>query len=150
MSHARTASPDLRDTSGGTVGMPDCTSAVAGGTGRHYTEADMRDAVTQFVMTENHLILLRAMNVGWCGDEYGAPEIDPKRPYGNSDVEEDIAKLIGIRMENPDHPLTDDQRYALRELHAQTDTALQVVLATGTFEAGTYECDRFCRNWRKP
>lgn len=105
----------------------------------------MRDAVTQFVMTENHLILLRAMNVGWCGDEYGAPAIDPKRPYGNGDVEEDIAELIGLRLANPDL-LTGD---FLRKLHEQTETALQVVLATGTFEAGTYECDRYCRNWRK-
>ncbi len=33
-----------------------------------------------FRLTESHLKLLRRANVSWCGDEHGAPQIDPKRP----------------------------------------------------------------------
>ena len=32
--------------------------------------------------------------------EYGATEIDPKRPYGNGDAENDIAKILGMSPEN--------------------------------------------------
>lgn len=93
-----------------------------------------------FVLTENHVQLLRAMWVGWCGDEYGAPEIDPKRPYGNSDVPEDIRE--GLSMPN----LTDEE---CRALHEETQTALQVVLRTGSFEPGTYVAEKYSgEKWR--
>jgi len=39
----------------------------------------------RFELTEQHLKLIRRMTVrynDYC--EFGAPEIDPKRPYGNS------------------------------------------------------------------
>jgi hypothetical protein len=49
-----------------------------------------------FVVTEDHLKLARRMVVGWCGDEYGAPEIDPKRPYGNSNVVRDMREILGV------------------------------------------------------
>jgi hypothetical protein len=39
-----------------------------------------------FKLTDEHLKLLRRFNVGWQDSESGAPEIDPKRPYGNSAV----------------------------------------------------------------
>ena len=46
-----------------------------------------------FTLTADHITLLRAMYVGWCGDEYGAPEIYSKRPYGNSDVASECIRL---------------------------------------------------------
>jgi hypothetical protein len=95
---------------------------------------------TQFTITHQHLALAPRMNVGWCGDEYGAPEIDPKRPYGNSDVEGDIREILGIEGETEG---------GLRELHEQMQTVLQIALATGTFEAGDYERDPYeYRSWR--
>ena len=45
-----------------------------------------------FTVTETHLLLLQRMQVGWCGDEFGAPEINPKRPYGNSSVLTDMVE----------------------------------------------------------
>ena len=41
---------------------------------------------TEFTLTVDHITLLNNMWVDWSDVEYGAPEIDPKRPYGNSDV----------------------------------------------------------------
>jgi hypothetical protein len=48
----------------------------------------------EFTLTENHLKLLQKMWVGWSTCEFGAPEIDPKRPYGNSDVIGDIHEIL--------------------------------------------------------
>lgn len=44
--------------------------------------------------TEDHLTLIRRSVWGWDPTEFGAAEISAKRPYGNSDVEEDLAGLL--------------------------------------------------------
>ena len=44
-----------------------------------------------FEVKEEHLALLRKMSVGWHDCEFGAPEIDPKRLFGNSNVLQDVA-----------------------------------------------------------
>ena len=46
------------------------------------------------MLTEEHIKLLRNMYVGWGYCEFGAPEIDPKRPYGNSHVIGDIHTIL--------------------------------------------------------
>ena len=89
--------------------------------------------LTRFTVTEDHLKLLSHFWVGWCDDEYGAPEIDPKRPYGNSDVPKDIAKILGWEGEFE----YDDPR--ARAIHQETMTALQIALRVGYFKAGEYE-----------
>lgn len=50
--------------------------------------------INEFNLKEEHIKLLRAMYVGWSDCEYGAPEIDPKRPYGNSYVEGDVHEIL--------------------------------------------------------
>lgn len=90
----------------------------------------------RFSVTEDHLLLARAMNVGWCGDEFGAPQIDPKRPYGNSDTLGDIEKITGRSQPNP------------HRLHREMETVLQIILATGYFREGDYVADEYRRNWR--
>lgn len=47
-----------------------------------------------FQVTEEQLKLLKHSYVVWWGAEYGAAAIDPKRPYGNSSVESDIAEIL--------------------------------------------------------
>ena len=92
----------------------------------------------RFTLTENHIKLLRAMWVNWQDCETGAPEIDPKRPYGNSDVESDIHELLtgecGLKYE-----LTCEQRQQYANLHRETQYALQIVLSVGEMKVGTYE-----------
>jgi len=39
-----------------------------------------------FVLTENHIKLLRKAYVTWEDGDFGAPSIDTRRPYGNSSV----------------------------------------------------------------
>lgn len=48
-----------------------------------------------FVLTEDHLKLLAKSYWQWQDCETGAPEMDPKRPYGNSDVAGDIREILG-------------------------------------------------------
>lgn len=94
-----------------------------------------------FTMTDQHLALLREMNVGWQGDEFGAPEIDPKRPYGNSDVLDDMAEILGLD--------ADADEDVLRRLHRETETALQIVLATGAAMPGRYRAPRYTTDWQR-
>jgi hypothetical protein len=96
----------------------------------------------KFRLTADHIKLLRHMWVGWGYSETGAPEIDPKRPYGNSDVNGDIHKILTGEDLSPDSDVDYD------ELHRQTETALQIVLHVGKFEPGVYVCDTYRSNWR--
>jgi hypothetical protein len=108
--------------------------------------------VTRFTVTKDHLKLLRRMYVTWYDCETGAPAIDPKRPYGNSDVYNDMHHIltgesVGLnaseRMELTER---EDKKYA--KLHCEMDTVLQIVLFTGKFKAGTYECEEYWTDWK--
>ena len=95
----------------------------------------------KFTMTEEHLLLLQHMFLNWNDCEFGAPAVDPKRPYGNSDVIGDIMKILGKDDEKCPHcgePLNDGMTEALNVLHRGTLTALQAALDTGAFKVGTY------------
>lgn len=101
-------------------------------------------------ITEAHLKLAQRMYVDWDSYEYGAPAIDCKRPYGNSDVEKDILEILGLPYpedgELPEH-LSD---YA-RQIHEEMRDVLQVCLQLQKFEVGTYELgeDYNARSWFK-
>lgn len=112
---------------------------------------DKLRSVTDFTVTEEHLKLLRRAYVSWDDCEFGAPEIDCKRPYGNSDVISDIGEILGYP-EN--HWQDEDGNYYetvagnFTQLHAETAVVLQIALATGKFKAGRYQCDKYRDNWR--
>lgn len=89
-----------------------------------------------FTLTTGHLKLLAKMYVGWDDCETGAPAIDPKRPYGNSDVASDVAEILGVVDYDPE----DDAQYDhMHKMHNETGTALQIVLSTCSFEPGRYK-----------
>lgn len=104
-----------------------------------------------FTLTDDHLKLLRAMHVGWQDAEYGAPEIDPKRPYGNRGVECDIHEIL---TGEKDYELTDEQRERYSQLHRETQTALEIMLQLGELRPGTYDDVRknpyASREWSSP
>ena len=108
---------------------------------------------TRFELTETHLKLIRKMNVGYneyC--EFGAPEIDPKRPYGNSSVYYDIGEILNITPESGDPcdpEFSEEQEEEMMKIHKETAEALQVILASGSFETGLYESEPYHRNWKK-
>ncbi len=91
----------------------------------------------EFNLTKEHIVLLRNAYVRWDDCEYGAPAIDSKYPYGDSMVLQSIAELLNVPYdeENGLDGATEDK---LAKLHQETETALQIILKTGSFIPGVY------------
>lgn len=87
----------------------------------------------KFKVSKEHIALLRSMYVSWNHGESGAPSIDPKRPYGNSDVLKSVSRIVGNYKYN---------NTKLAELHLDMEKVLQIYLClAGTGELlnpGTY------------
>ena len=87
----------------------------------------------EFVVTNTHLQLLSNCCVSWDDCEFGAPCIDPKRPFGNSEVEQDYEDITGSPY--------DDRTY--KEL----ETCLQILLDNLNIHIGLYRFDKDQRRW---
>ena len=106
----------------------------------------------KFTVTEPHLKLLRAANIGWNNAEFGAPGIDPKKPYSNSDVLHDIALVIGLKFfsdEDGEKHLSKEQAELCHNLHREIKTALQILTSNLRIEIGEYECGLHYNEWKK-
>ncbi len=105
-----------------------------------------------FELTEDHLKLLQKMEVRWNDECYnGAPAIDIKRPYGNSDVYNDIAEILGWEIAETKYgekELSNAQETKASVLHRETERALQIVLSTRSFVAGTYIKQSVTDGWK--
>lgn len=113
-----------------------------------------------FEIKEEHMRLLKRLNVQWQDCEFGAPEIDPKRPYGNSDVVQDIKEIIHKDGELPKntckhceednvvYPFTDEQ---YTQFHKDMEKVLQIIFVTGTVSKGIYkqEDEYDYESWKK-
>ena len=119
----------------------------------------MTPRIDRFELKPEHLQLMKEMQVRWQDDEFGAPEIDPKRPYGNSAVLRDLCEIL-----RPENLRTDDDYGGythgdsdvpaelwpeLSAIHREMEAALQVVLAAQSFEPGWYVTERYQHNWRR-
>lgn len=105
-----------------------------------------------FTVTEDHLKLVRSFYVDFDSScEFGAPAVDPKRPYGNSFVYGDIAEILGIKAENPEDgtDFSDKQRADMHALHRETATVLQIAIDTGVFEPGEYRKAEYGGRWKR-
>ena len=98
----------------------------------------------KFKITDDHIKLLRRAYFQWQDDEYGAPEIDPKRPYGNSYVIGDIAEILEIE---PELETRGQSNFSPRQikhmegLHHDLLTVIRIMLQKATFFTGVYELD---------
>jgi hypothetical protein len=95
-----------------------------------------------FVMTHAHLRLLRRMNVCW-NDARNAPVLNIVRPYGNSEIEQDIANAIGFsdRYDEEANDYLDRPKKEIEYInlvHRQMQYALQAALDTAQFSTGVY------------
>ena len=97
-----------------------------------------------FTVKDEHIKLLKAARVRWEDCEFGAPAIDCKRPYGNSDVYGDMAEILGV----PDEP---ESYPELLKLHQELEIVLQILIDNLSIEVGTYkQNDRYSDDlWRK-
>lgn len=88
----------------------------------------------------------------------GAPCIDSKRPYGNSDVIGDMYEILTDKVIDENELDSQDIDYdefvdslhdKYEKLHRETETALQIVLSTGKFEIGKYVLNNYGKDWVK-
>ena len=102
-------------------------------------------SIQRLEITADHLKLLQRSCWRWGEVEYGAPEMDGKRPYGNSDVLGDIAKITGVAV--PDDPWVDVDEWLdhhpdvcarLRRTHEEMLCVMEIVTSLLTFETGVY------------
>jgi hypothetical protein len=121
---------------------------------------DSLNQASEFTVTEDHLKLLRHLCDGGLywepGEGYGAPFFGPKKPYGNSYVPGDVARIVGAPDadwepdEWGDRALRPEAEDRYLRLHVETGIALKVALATGEFRTGRYiRTDAWGRNWRR-
>jgi hypothetical protein len=95
----------------------------------------------QLTITEDHLLLLENMYIDWNSDEYGAPAVDSKRPYGNSSVIHDIGEILGKPPDEEDD-YSDELRSELNTIHEETQFVLQILVQharVGIRIGATYE-----------
>jgi hypothetical protein len=103
----------------------------------------------RFKLTEDHLKLLGEVWVETNEDDYagdGGFSTDPKRPYGNSDIAQDIWGILnsvdGKRIywdEDKDGEFFEELEEEMLKLHREIHIAAQIVLHTQFFEPGIYE-----------
>ena len=92
-----------------------------------------------FELKEEHITLLQNAYLRWEDCETGAPAIDCKRPYGNSYVPADVAEILEYDVDDEEVYDNDALNEELMQWHYETETALQIILATKSFVPGTYE-----------
>lgn len=112
------------------------------------------DADGQVIVTEEHLRLLRGIEIRWpseyeCGDRldagrYPAAAADPKRPYGDfTFIEVDMARILGELPPPPEHgpaifEPSPELALRLQRLHWQMLPTMQVFLERLDLAPGTY------------
>ena len=102
-------------------------------------------------VTENHIKLLKNLYIGWEDCEFGAPCIDCKRPFGNSDVFGDMAEILGIELadEEQNYELYENQIDSLRKGYKELQDCLQILCKNLKIEPGIYECEDYGIDWKK-
>lgn len=98
-----------------------------------------------FKVKPEHIKLLKQMYVSWNNCEYGAPTVDPKRPYGNSSVTQDIHKILTDSEGEP----TEKQENKYNSLHQEMEVVLQILLCNLRIKPGTYEAEEYSREWKR-
>ena len=100
------------------------------------------DETTKFEVTENHLKLLKEMYVDWDGDEYGAPCIDPKRPFRSDDPEKDMLDILGVDYGDDFYDFIEEHpnyRRRLDIIYHELQTCLQILINDLSIKVGWYK-----------
>lgn len=85
----------------------------------------------EFKLKPQHITLLKNAHVSENEIEFGAPSIDPKYPYGDSQV---IQSMIQLLLPEPEWPnfeegeISEDLAEEMYQLHRELQTALKIAL----------------------
>lgn len=100
-----------------------------------------------FEVKEDHLTLLDHACVSWNDMEFGAASIDPKYPYGDSQMEAGMAKILGLPFENEDYEeLSSENMDYVWSLHKEMKAVLEIGFHTRLFSKGFYT-KQFGEKW---
>lgn len=107
-----------------------------------------------FTLKEEHIALLSNSYVSWNSGSniYGAACIDSKRPYGKSDILGSIYCAVegkSLYDELDENEISEEMYNKYRSLHRDTETALQIILHTKSFELGEYRLEGYGKDWVK-
>jgi len=109
----------------------------------------------RFTITDDHIKLIRHIII--CTDFSQDPDCYPvvigvnsKRPFGNSDVVEDMAGILGIDpipvdSGETEYPVGTSKRR--NEIYAELGTVLQIFVRVGRMEAGEYQREQYSSHW---
>lgn len=106
-----------------------------------------------FTVTEDHLKLFRRLCFRYEDDvEFGAPAVDPKRPYGTGDVYVDIAEILDITPAEKDRwddgYFSGEQRDSMLRLHKELVVVLEIAVRNNGVEVGDYEASQYGCDWK--
>ena len=93
------------------------------------------EKIERFTVRPIHLELIKRFYVSWNECEFGAPTIDPKRPFGNSDVEYDFEEITGEKFD--------------KIIYCDLEICLQILTRNLHIEEGTYEKSEYGIDWVK-
>ena len=105
--------------------------------------------ISRFVITEEHIKLIKRAYTGWNDCEFTSPGMNCKRPFGNSDVFMDMAEILGIS------PINDYGEYSTKDidymlkLYEELEIVLQIMFRTLQLTTGTYETEQYMQEWKK-
>lgn len=108
------------------------------------------------MVTEDHLKLLKRLQFEWDYEMYaGAPRVDIKRPYGNSDpIGYDVPMILGIHTTGNERgafgvdSLTRGQVHRCTKVHEEMHIILQILVYNAGIVEGLYVADDHRNNWR--
>ena len=102
----------------------------------------------KFTIKKEHLELIKNFWVDWIDGESGAPGVNSKRPYGNSDHLIDIAEILKWKLK--DGELSEAQEVKAEKLHRELEIVLQICFSTLSFVEGTYKLkEKYSNEWIK-
>lgn len=101
-----------------------------------------------FELSEDHLKLLSNFYITWQDSYNGAPEVNPKRPYGDSMILNSICEILGWETEEEYLEEDEDLMDEAFAIHKEMETVLQILVDNATIgiSPGKYKGEW---NWKK-
>lgn len=97
-----------------------------------------------FTVNSDHIRLLQRLNIIWDNSEavLGVLSIDPKRPYGNTDIYEDISSIVsfptGLINNEDNEKYSPTEKLHMRALHLEMKIVLQILIDNLSIIPGEY------------
>lgn len=92
--------------------------------------------MASFMVTGEHIKLLQRLNINE-NIHGGFPTVDPKRPFGNSDVYRDMAEILDHE-NTEDGEISPERQESYDELLSEMKTVLEILISNLSLFPGEY------------